>query len=409
MSRKKILILSYSSLHTDPRIKRQIRFLQNSFDISTLGYTAPTESNIKHYSIIGKEITFHYNYPKILRKIVSLGVKIYHLFFPKNIQLENKIDFLETNYEKRYWEETEKGMLKSNLLFLKNNNFDFIIANEMDTLPLALKIAKPNTKVWVDLHEYEPKQFEDDLEWVEKYQKYKEYLCEVYLPKATIVSTVCHGIAEEYAKIFKIPMPIIITNSCNYYDLNPQVIDSNNIKMIHHGMANPSRKIELMIEMMDYLPENYSLDLMLVGTGEYYESLKLLAEKKHRVRFLLPIPTDEIANFINKYDIGLYILVPSSFNNFHALPNKLFEFIQARLAIAISPSPEMAAIVQKYDLGVVSEDFTAEKLANKIKNISIEKLNQYKQNSHQVAFELSSEKNKELMLSTIEKLLDSSN
>ena len=55
----------------------------------------------------------------------------------------------------------------------------------------------------------------------------------------------------------------------------------------------------------------------------------------------------EIVDTIAEYDIGLFILSPINFNYYHALPNKLFEFIQARLAIAVSPSPEMARIVHR--------------------------------------------------------------
>jgi hypothetical protein len=33
------------------------------------------------------------------------------------------------------------------------------------------------------------------------------------------------------------------------------------------------------------------------------------------------------------------------------------EFIQARLAVAVDPSPEMARLVQRYGCGVVAPDF----------------------------------------------------
>ena len=93
---------------------------------------------------------------------------------------------------------------------------------------------------------------------------------------------------------------------------------------------------------------------------------------------------------MNSYDIGLYILPPTNINNKYPLPNKLFEFIQSRLAVAIGPSPEMARIVKKYNLGVVSEEFTSQSLAKTIKSLEIKDLITYKKYTNIAASLLSS-------------------
>ena len=69
---------------------------------------------------------------------------------------------------------------------------------------------------------------------------------------------------------------------------------------------------------------------------------------------------------INKYDMGVFLLPPINFNYENTLPNKLFDFIQARLGIAIGPTPEMAEIVNHYKIGLVSEHFTAASLASRL-------------------------------------------
>jgi len=108
---------------------------------------------------------------------------------------------------------------------------------------------------------------------------------------------------------------------------------------------------------------------------------------------------------LNQYDIGVYILEPSSFNNFHALPNKFFEFVQARLAIGIAPSPEMARIVKEYDLGVVAEDFSPESLATRLMNLDHEKINYYKLQSHKVSRLMSAEQNHKILLDLVRQVL----
>ena len=57
----------------------------------------------------------------------------------------------------------------------------------------------------------------------------------------------------------------------------------------------------------------------------------------------------------------------------------IFEFIQARLCIAISPVKEMRNLVLKYDLGIVAEDFNLEKFAKLLSDLSIDSIKRYKQ------------------------------
>ncbi|HEX9928894.1 MAG TPA: hypothetical protein VGB02_10195, partial [Pyrinomonadaceae bacterium] len=88
----------------------------------------------------------------------------------------------------------------------------------------------------------------------------------------------------------------------------------------------------------------------------------------------------------------------TNFNNKYALPNKLFEFIQGRLAICVAPSPEMARIVKEFDLGIVAQDFSAENMAQAIKTLTTEKISHFKMQSAEHAYELSANKNREKFL-----------
>ena len=103
----------------------------------------------------------------------------------------------------------------------------------------------------------------------------------------------------------------------------------------------------------------------------------------------------EIPLFINHYDIGVYILKPSNFNQKYSLPNKFFEFIQARLALAIGPSPEMEKIVKRYNLGVIASDFSPKEMAKVLNKLDKEKIDFYKNQSHKFSLELSSKHNME--------------
>jgi hypothetical protein len=123
------------------------------------------------------------------------------------------------------------------------------------------------------------------------------------------------------------------------------------------------------------------------------------------VRILPPLKSHEIVPFINQYDIGVFLIPPITFNYENTLPNKFFDFIQARLAIAIGPTPEMAELVKAHNLGVVSQDFTPESLAAAIGKITITELRTYKQNSATAARELNADRNKKKLLEIVARVL----
>ena len=114
---------------------------------------------------------------------------------------------------------------------------------------------------------------------------------------------------------------------------------------------------------------------------------------KKNVRLIPPVGSDDIIPYISQYDIGIYLLEPNNFNNKHALPNKFFEFIQGRLAIAIGPSPEMAKIVTDYDLGLISKDFDAKNLAETVNSFTTDKIIYYKGKSNLASKEFNSFEN----------------
>jgi hypothetical protein len=99
--------------------------------------------------------------------------------------------------------------------------------------------------------------------------------------------------------------------------------------------------------------------------------------------------------------MGVFLLPPVNFNYENTLPNKLFDFIQARLGIAIGPTPEMAAIVKDYNIGVVSDTFTPESLSQQLNKLTTEQVQQFKTNTSLAAKDL----NAEINAATIKQLL----
>lgn len=364
---KKILIISFTDTSTDPRVLKQINALKDSYDVIVIGTgKIPDIENIK-FVMVSKPVRSIYNKLRMLFTSIFLGYE--KLTYAREIVQE------VINVTKKY-------------------EFDIIISNDLETLPVSLKIAKyKNSKVLFDAHEYYPDVSDPTIGWYLFRKPYTIHLCKEYLHKVDIMTTVCDGIAEEYVKNFNIQKPLIIDNSTFYREITPVIDKNEKIRIIHHGGALPERKLEIMIDVLKNLDDNYELNFMLVPNDlDYMQKLKDLS-KGLNVIFLPPSPVSEIPNNISKFDIGLYLLEATTINHKFSLPNKLFEFIQARLAIVIGPSPEMAKIVKKYDCGIVTEDFSAEKMALEIRKMTIDKINYYKEQSNIAAKELCAEEN----------------
>lgn len=131
-----------------------------------------------------------------------------------------------------------------------------------------------------------------------------------------------------------------------------------------------------------------------------------MADSRDNVKIIEPVSPDEIITFTNNYDMGLYLLEPTVTNHEFSLPNKLFEFIQARLAVIIGPSIEMARIVNMYQCGVVSEYFTIESIAKLLNNLDIKDIEKFKLNSSHAAEEVNFDKEKNIFISMVEEVAD---
>ena len=287
---------------------------------------------------------------------------------------------------------------------LKDHDFALIVANDIEALPVALT-HRGQAKILFDAHEYAPRQFENWFLWRFFMQEYKTYLCRTRIPYADAMVTVGPTFADEYARAFGV-RPAVVLNA-PHYDATPYARhDSDIIRMVHHGGAIRQRRLEAMIDAMTQLDERFRLDFMLMPQDQVYlETLKQKSSSDKRIAFIPPVEPAKIVETISRYDIGVYSLPPYSFNARYALPNKFFDFIQARLCVAIGPSPEMKRIVEHYECGVVAKDFTAEALAETLGALDRQKVEAHRRAADVAAAELCYERSAEVLLDTVRGLL----
>lgn len=382
--KKNVLVLVFSNLKHDARVSRQVRWLAKKYSVTVVCFDAEETGDATFLRVRQTPLT-------LLRKSVlatALMCKAY-----------------STAYRILY----DYAFIKERL----KNRYDLIVANDIDTLPLAFQIAGSG-KIVFDAHEYAPRHFENNKIWRLFFQPFYTHLCKRYIPRTDGMLTVGEGLANAYAAEFQV-QPLIITNAGRYHEIAPSVVVENKIRLVHHGIINQSRRLELMLELMTHLDARFTLDLILMTsdyasakTKAYISAFKKKAEEDPRVRMLKPVKSDEIVQTINRYDVGVFLIPPVNFNYANTLPNKLFDFIQARLAIAIGPTPEMASIVTLYQNGVVAPDFEPRSLARELNALRSEDIMTMKRSSGTAAKNLNAGKNEILFDDYISRILATS-
>lgn len=294
---------------------------------------------------------------------------------------------------RRYEAEIWSPFLRQAWQDIKGKRFDTIICQDIILLPLACRLASTpqnagRTKVIMDAREFYPRQFENSPFWRLFLAGLNDYLCHTYLPKADVVFTVSSSLQKAYKEHYGVHCELLL--SCApFHQLAPRKTGQQ-VRLIHHGNATPGRKLESMIEVARHLGDRFLLDLMLMPTDAgYLKKLQDLADKTPRVRIIPPVPMPEIIPFISQYDMGIFFGKPATFNLTHCLPNKIFEFIQARLAVVIGPSPDMSRLVRQHGLGIVGDDFTPESLAKKLQALTPQDIDSLKANTDKAAATLS--------------------
>lgn len=270
---------------------------------------------------------------------------------------------------------------------IKEGCFAIIIVEDLQLLNRILLHKHQKTKVLFDGREYAPREFEQSLRFRFLDKPRTIISLNKAIKKLNAFYTVCDSLSSEYQKDFAIK-PDVVWSTPFYQSIDTNVDPCQPFKMVHHGNANTDRGLQFMIEASKLVGPKCTLDLYLVGNQNHINELKSLAQDSPWIRFQTPVPFSELNAILRAYDIGLYLLQPTGFNTRYALPNKFFEFIQARLAVVIGPSPEMESIVHKYSCGLVSKDFSCTALAEVIQSITPKQLKQMKLASDNASKEL---------------------
>ncbi|MFC9332427.1 hypothetical protein [Arthrobacter sp. NPDC057009] len=376
--RPKILCISFSDIKADARVLRQLDVLAEYGDVTTLGYGEKPDAAAEHLRLDAALPSL----PQTVAGVALLAVRFY-----KRLELA-------------------APAVRAAADLAAGRTFDLVVANEARALPLAHHLAA-GAPVWGDMHEWAPEERVHVLSWRLLIKPFMTYVCAKYLPRTQAVTVVNDSIAHLYAQEFGCDTATV-RNSRAFEDLHPSPLSEETIRLVHSGAAVPGRNLEGMIQAVNMLGPGYSLDFYLVPArdgGKYLRFLESLASGPNKVTFHPPVSPADLPRVLNAYDVGIFSLPPQTRNHALMLPNKFFDFVQARLAIVFSPSPETSRLIERFDLGAVTEDFSPESLAEALRRLDRPRIAASKANAHGAAMELSSKVDEDTEREILRRLL----
>jgi len=253
------------------------------------------------------------------------------------------------------------------LLFKK---YDYILSNDLDTLPACFFASKINKSILVyDSHEL----FSEgpELQGRTFVQNFWRKLEDYFLPKIEKSYTVSQSIVDFYHQKYQNNMGLIRNLPLLKRDINVKKVSfpTQHKVVLYQGVLNPGRGIKTMIKALHFL-EN--VDLVIIGYGKVKNELEqfVAAENmQQRVHFLGRIPHNELPNYTKIADIGMVLEEPLGKSFEFSLPNKLFDYIHAEIPIIAGNLPEIKKIVAEYQVGVVVEKPTPKNVAKTVKRL----------------------------------------
>ncbi|KRE80353.1 hypothetical protein [Arthrobacter sp. Soil763] len=380
--RPRILCISFSDVNADSRVLRQLNVLAEFGDVTTLSYGDKPATAVEHLEIDSSLPSL----PQTPVGVAALALRLHK------------------------YSSMSAPAVRRALQLVRGKTFDLIVANEARALPLAHRIAGKHPQgapIWGDMHEWAPEERTQVTSWRLLVKPLMEHICKEYIPKTTAISAVNGSIAKLYADRYGCDA-VVVRNAGAYQDLQPSPLNGSCIRLVHSGAAVPGRNLEGIIEAVLDLGPGYSLDLYLIEArdgGRYWKQLKDLSARSDQIFFHDAVPPQELSSTLNAYDLGIYTLPPRTLNQRLMLPNKFFDFVQARLGVVFGPSPETSSIINEFKLGTIARDFTSAALADAIRALTGDDIRQLKANSHAAAHALSSKQDEDVEREILSRLL----
>ncbi len=246
-------------------------------------------------------------------------------------------------------------------------NPDVIHANDLNALiPAYMAAKKLCCKLIYDSHEvYVENFFNGGYKLYAAMLKRKERkLCK----KVDKMICVSHAAAEYFAKEYKIPKPMVITNCSLKAEQVISAEKNPGFEVLNHGQFYAGRGYDIMVEAAKYLKDYPEIKLAMRGFGVMEQQLHDRVEelKVDNVIFYPKVLVQELIPYASQSMVGVAMTEAICLNFKLSVSNKLFEYASAGLPVIMSDIPEHRYLNEKYQFGIVIKDNSPESFAEAV-------------------------------------------
>lgn len=372
--RPRLLIVSFSDISADARVKKQVNLFAEEYAVTTCGFGPAFREGVEHIRIEPRETPFTKR-----REAALLRTHLYAAAYALS------------------------PAVRAARRALADRRFDAAIANDIDALGVTERIVGSD-RTHADLHEFFPGLHDQVPAWNRIRRPFLEWLIRRDATRAASATTVSQTIADRYATEFGV-VAGVVQNAAPLMHLEPLPV-GDPIRMVHSGGAQTNRRIEVMMEAAARTETNLTFDLFLTGEGtEYANSLRELADSLgDRVTVHPPVPQGELVPLLNGFDVGIHILPATNTNNALALPNKFFDYVQARLGLVIGPTADMARLAEEYEIGSVADGFDVESVVGALDALDRGTIEKWKRNADAAAPRVSAEAQQHVWVDAVRRI-----
>lgn len=201
--------------------------------------------------------------------------------------------------------------------------------------------------------------------------------------------TVCDSIAEMARERYAFQTVLTVRNVPSYQPPPASLAHDRGGKVIlYHGAYLRDRGLEQLIAAMVHVRGG---TLLLRGDGELEQVLREYVRQlglDSRVVFAPPVPVSELVQAAARADIGVVPYIGFCLNNRFCLPNKMFEYMMAGLAVAGSDLPELRNVIAGHNVGALFDPEDSHDIARVLQQMLEDEtaLERMKANARRVAY-----------------------
>ena len=258
---------------------------------------------------------------------------------------------------------------------LKSVNADVFHASDLYSLPASARAANQSRSYLT----YDSRELYTHVESLRKNPVKRSVWSAIekrYIRKCDRIFTVSDQIANHLQNVYAVNLPLTIYNTPDlssqkpsFTDIRNHIHDSGDLLVVHNGQVRTGRGCLALASSIRFTK---NVSLVFLGDGPLKNKIlenAVIEGSDKKIVFVDPVPPDEVISATSRASIGATVLEDSCLNHRYALPNKLFEYASASVPILASDLPEIATMVDRFNVGTLVNPDNPQSIAAKLNEI----------------------------------------